>query len=349
MLSGPGLLQIQRRGRPTPRAGEVLVKIHTVGICGSDTAYYNGTAAYTVNEPFVMGHEASGTVAGLGPGVSGPAEGSAVALVPSLSCGRCEQCASGFDNLCRETRYLGSAAVNPHRDGALQEYVVLPASHVLPLPEGFTLAEGALLEPMAVALHAAKKAPVAGATVLVVGGGAIGQLTALAARALGAANVTVADVSSRRARTAVDHGADTALTTAELAGRIAGGGHFDVVFDASGHPAGVEAALKAARPGTGMVVLVGNLPAGAGIPFKHLSQSESWVTSTLRFAGGLAPALDFLLEHQLDISWLVEQTAPFTEIQGAFAAPEAADAPLKIHIQFTDHTSSQTTTSKRTQ
>ncbi len=349
MLSGPGLLQIQRRGRPTPGAGEVLVKVHSVGICGSDTAYFNGTAAYTVQEPFVMGHEASGTVAELGPGVSGPAEGTAVALVPSLSCGSCEQCSSGFDNLCRQTRYLGSAAVNPHRDGALQEYLILPASHVLPLPEGISLAEGALLEPMAVALHAARKTAVADASVLVVGGGAIGQLTALAARALGAATVTVADVSSRRARTAVEHGADNGLTTAELAAHLAGGGNFDVVFDASGHPAGVEAALKAARPGSGRVVLVGNLPAGSGISFKHISQSESWVTSTLRFAGGLAPALDFLLEHRLDISWLVEQTVPFGEILGAFAAPAAGEAPLKVHIHFTENTSSPTTTSKRTQ
>src|SRR6185312_2189729 len=137
-----------------------------------------------------------------------------------------------------------------------------PATHVLPLPEGFSLAEGALLEPMAVALHAARKTSVAGKSVLVVGGGAIGQLTALAAKTLGAASVTVSDVSERRARTAVEHGADTALTTAQLKDLLAGGRHFDVVFDASGHPAGVEAALMAARPGTGLVVLVGNLPAG---------------------------------------------------------------------------------------
>ena len=334
VLAGPGDLQLTSRTRPAPAAGEVLVKISTVGICGSDAAYFHGTAAYTISAPFVMGHEASGTIAEWGEGVSGPALGTAVALVPSLSCGLCEPCRSGFDNLCPNTRYLGSAAVTPHRDGALQEYLAVPATHVLPLPEGFTLAEGALLEPLAVALHAARKTQVAGKTVLVVGGGAIGQLTAVAAKTLGAATVAVSDVSERRARTAVDHGADTALTSAGLRDLLDRGARFDVVFDASGHPAGVEAALMAARPGTGSVVLVGNLPAGAGLPLKYISRAESWVTSTLRFAGGLAPALAFLTDHKLDISWLVEQTVPFNQIVEAFEAPAAADSPLKVHIQL---------------
>ncbi len=334
VLAGPGDLQLTSRSRPVPAAGEVLVRISTVGICGSDAAYFQGTAAYTVGAPFVMGHEASGTVAETGDGVTGLAPGTAVALEPSLSCGECEQCTSGFDNLCPHSRYLGSAAVNPHRDGALQEYLIVPATHVLPLPEGFSLAEGALLEPMAVALHAARKTPVEGKSVLVVGGGAIGQLTAIAAKTLGASSVTVSDVSARRAGTAVEHGADTALTTAGLKDKLSAGTRFDVVFDASGHPAGVEAALIAARPGTGRVVLVGNLPAGAGLPVKYIATAESWVTSTLRFAGGLTPALAFLHENKLDISWLVEQTIPFRNIVEAFEAPAAGDSPLKVHIQF---------------
>lgn len=339
VLAGPGDLQLTSRGLPTPGAGEVLVKISTVGICGSDTAYFHGTAAYTINAPFVMGHEASGTIAALGDGVPadgvpGLARGMPVALIPSLSCGTCEQCSGGFDNLCPHTRYLGSAAVTPHRDGALQEYLLVPATHVLPLPDGFSLAEGALLEPMAVALHAARKTNVLGTSVLVVGGGAIGQLTALAAKTLGAATVTVSDVSRRRASTAVEHGADTALTSAELMDQLSQGIRFDVVFDASGHPAGVESALRAVRPGTGRVVLVGNLPAGAGLPVKHIAQAESWVTSTLRFAGGLAPALDFLTEHKLDISWLVEQTVPFHSVLEVFETPAAGDSPLKVQIQL---------------
>ncbi|POH59907.1 zinc-dependent alcohol dehydrogenase [Arthrobacter glacialis] len=335
VLTAPGELHLKIHPRPVPEPGEVLVKIHTVGICGSDTAYFQGTAAYTIKAPFIMGHEASGTIAELGDGVAGLPLGTAVAVVPSLACGACEQCRSGFDNLCPHTRYLGSAAVTPHRDGALQEYLAVPATHVLPLPDGVSLEEGALLEPLAVALHAVRKTPVAGATVLIVGGGAIGQLTALAAKSLGAASVTVTDVSERRAGAAVEHGADLALTIEEAESGINGGSHYDVVFDASGHPAGVELALRAARPGTGRVVLVGNLPAGAGIPYKYISQAESWVTSTMRFAGGLKPALDFLRDNKTDISWLVEQRVPFHRIREVFEPPTQGGPPLKVHIHFT--------------
>nr|WP_256127786.1 alcohol dehydrogenase catalytic domain-containing protein [Arthrobacter sp. SDTb3-6] len=335
VLAGPGDLQLHRRPRPAPGAGEVLVKIHTVGICGSDAAYYRGSAAYAVTAPFVMGHEASGIVAELGDGVTTVTPGAPVALVPSLSCGSCGQCLAGFDNLCPHTRYLGSAAVEPHRDGALQEYLVLPATHVLPLPDGTDLPTGALLEPLAVALHAVRKTPVAGRNVLIVGGGAIGQLTAVAARGLGSASIAVMDVSARRAHLAVEHGADAAFTAGELEAAVAAGSRYDVVFDASGHPAGVELALRAVTPGVGHVVLVGNLPAGSGIPHKYISQAESWVTSTLRFAGGLAPALEFLKDTGLDISWLVEQNVPFTDILDVFGPEAGAHPPLKVHIQFT--------------
>jgi L-idonate 5-dehydrogenase len=336
LLAGAGDLQFHRRPRPAPAKGEVLVKIHTVGICGSDTAYYRGSAAYAVLAPFIMGHEASGTIAELGEGVSSIARGTPVAVIPSLSCGTCDQCLAGFDNLCPRTRYLGSAAVDPHRDGALQEYLAVPATHVLPLPEGVGLDVGALLEPMAVALHAVRKTPVAGKSVLIVGGGAIGQLAAVAARGLGSASITVMDVSARRTRVAVEHGADTALTAAELETALAAGSRYDVVFDASGHPSGVEQALRSVQPGTGRVVLVGNLPAGSGIPHKYISQAESWVTSTLRFAGGLAPALEFLVNNKLDISWLVEQNVPFVDLLEVFEPDPGQQPPLKVHIQFTN-------------
>ncbi|MDQ0278294.1 L-idonate 5-dehydrogenase [Arthrobacter silviterrae] len=336
VLAAPGELQLHSRRRPVPQTGEVLVKMHTVGICGSDTAYFLGTAAYPINEPFVMGHEASGVVAATGEGVVCVLPGARVALIPSLSCGSCEQCRAGLDNLCPNTRYLGSAAVDPHRDGALQEYLVVPATHVLPLPENIDHAVGALLEPMAVALHAARKTPVAGRSVLIVGGGAIGQLTAVAVRGLGCKSLTVMDVSARRAHAAVEHGADFSATGHELAAALDKGRRFDVVFDASGHPAGVEIALRAVQPGTGHVVLVGNLPAGSGIPHKYISQAESWVTSTLRFAGGLAPALEFLTENNLDISWLVEQNVQFTNILDVFEQSPEGELPLKTHIRFSD-------------
>jgi L-idonate 5-dehydrogenase len=195
-------------------------------------------------------------------------------------------------------------------------------------------ATAALLEPFAVALHAVRKAAIDGRTVLIVGGGAIGQLTAIAARALGAGHITVSDPSDRRVNLAVGHGADAGCSPDNVAADVATGASFDVVFDASGHPAGVELALKAARPGTGHVVLVGNLPAGHGLPVQAITRAESWVTSTFRFSGGLAPALKLITSAGLDISWLVEESVPFGNIEDAFLASQRADPPLKVQISF---------------
>lgn len=345
VITGPGRLLLEERSVPVPAAGHALVRITSVGICGSDTAYYAGKAKYPIKAPFVMGHEAAGVVESLGsPGAGqdragdGPQEqlkvGQRVALIPNEACGHCRECQSGFDNLCSETRYLGSAAVDPHHDGALQRYVVLPVSNLLPLPDSIDDATGALLEPFAVALHAVRKASVSGKTVLIVGGGAIGQLTATAARALGAARITVSDPSARRVKLAVGHGADAGCSPDDLAAELAGGARFDVVFDASGHPAGVELALKAAKPGTGQVVLIGNLPAGYGLPVQAITQAESWVTSTFRFSGGLAPALEVITSAGLDISWLVEESVAFADIEDAFLMSQRADPPLKVQISF---------------
>lgn len=335
VITGPGRIVLEDRPMTVPGPGHALVRITSVGICGSDTAYYAGKATYPIKAPFVMGHEAAGVIESLGsPDAGQLVPGQRVALIPNEACGSCRECRSGFDNLCSDTRYLGSAAVDPHHDGALQRYLVLPVSNLLPLPDSIDDATAALLEPFAVALHAVRKTAIGGRTVLIVGGGAIGQLTAIAARALGAAHVTVSDPSGRRVKLAVGHGADTGCSPADVAADVAAGASFDVVFDASGHPAGVELALTAARPGTGHVVLVGNLPAGHGLPVQAITRAESWVTSTFRFSGGLAPALELLTSAGLDISWLVEESVPLGSIEDAFLMSQRADPPLKVQISF---------------
>ena len=345
VITEPGHIVLQKRPLPVPGPGQALVRVTRVGICGSDTAYYSGKATYAIKAPFVMGHEAAGLIESLGPPAEAPAShpfgdahelvpGQRVALIPNEACGRCLECRSGFDNLCSETRYLGSAAVDPHQDGTLQRYLVLPVSNLLPLPHSIDDTTAALLEPFAVALHAARKVSIEGSSVLIVGGGAIGQLIAIAARALGAAHITVSDPSARRIKLAVGHGADAALSPEAVAADLATGASFDVVFDASGHPAGVELALKAAKPGSGHVVLVGNLPAGHGLPVQAITRAESWVTSTFRFSGGLSPALELIKSAQLDIAWLVEESVAFMDIEDAFLLSQRVDPPLKIQISF---------------
>ena len=335
VLVAPSRLVFEERPAPVPGTGEALVRITSVGICGSDTSYFRGTATYPMKAPFVMGHEAAGVIEQMGPGhTSRLRSGVRVALIPNRSCGSCEDCTAGFDNLCHVSRYLGSAAVTPHQDGALQRLLVMPVSHLLPVPDHIDDATAALLEPLAVALHAVRKVSVEGQKVLVVGGGAIGQLTALVARSLGAAHITVIDTSVRRAALAVTHGADSGCTPNEVSTDGGAGERFDMVFDASGHPDGVDLALRVARPGTGRVILVGNLPADHALPIKRITRAESWVTSTFRFAGGLRPALEFIEASGVDISWLREESVPFENLEHAFRSSMLPDPPLKIHIAF---------------
>lgn len=344
VLHAAGDLRVERRPVPQPGPGEALVRIAAVGICGSDVAYVNGTAKYEIQAPLVMGHEASGVVEAVGSGPvpthldgqgGGNAEivpGSRVALSPGFTCATCELCTSGRDNLCAEVRYLGSAAAVPHVEGALQEFLVLPVANLLPLPESVSLEVAALLEPLAVAHHAVQRTDVMGRSVLITGGGAIGQLLALVARAMGADSVTVSETIAGRRRSALAHGANHALDPEETAGVVESGERFDVVFDASGRPAALETGLRAVNPAFGRVILVGNLPAGYGLAAHSITRAESWVTATLRFPGGLAPALDFLLTHNLDIEWLVEHSTDLAHVQDAFDAAQQPQAPLKVQV-----------------
>lgn len=330
VLRAPGDLHFEVRDVPARGDGEVLVAVRASGICGSDTAYYRGTAKYRPSGPLVMGHEAVGEVVEADAGSATPA-GSRVAIIPGFSCGTCALCLSGRDNLCAQNRYLGSAAVTPHLDGSYQQYLVLPASHVLPLPDSVDDVTGALLEPLSVATHAVTFADVEGRRVLVTGGGPIGQLVALVARARGAASITLTDVSRRRADAAVAHGSDRGLTVDEAAEALAGE-RFDVAFEASGSMPALAFCLRTVEPARGAVVLVGHLPDGSGIPTGLLAASEARVTATQRFPGGLASALDAVVSGRVDPRWIAESVVEFDDLPDVFAhlddlGPD--DSPVK--------------------
>lgn len=339
VVHGPLDLRVETRPRPTPGPGEALVRVSAVGVCGSDIGYLTGHSKYTVKAPFILGHEASGVIAafgretGDGDGRSAGAltVGTRVALVPGSACGCCDACLAGHDNLCESAQYLGSAASDPHVDGAMQEYVCLPLARLLPLPAFVSDSAAALLEPLAVAEHAVRRADVSDRTVLVVGGGAIGQLLALVARALGATRITVCEMQPRRRALARAHGADDAIEPAELEARTASGARFDVVLDATGNPAVLQSGLRATRPGTGRLIIVGNLPEDTPLPAETIRQAEIWVTATFRFPHGLDAALALVVSG-LDVEWLVDQRATFETLQDTLDAAAVSDAPLKIHV-----------------
>jgi len=264
-LHGIRDLRLEELPAPTPGPGEVLLRVAAVGVCGSDVHYYleGRIGDAVVSEPLILGHEFSAQVAELGPQahsgrVDGLEVGQLVAVEPGISCGRCEPCQHGHPNLCPDVRYCGT----PPIDGVFAEFAVMPAENCYPLPQGFGPAEGALLEPLGIAIHSVDLAHLkAGQTVAVLGAGPIGLLIAAVARAAGAGEVFVTEPLAYRRQFALDYVADAALdpgdtdVTAEIL-RLTGGRGVDVAFEAAGAADTLQQAVDVACTG-GKVILVG--------------------------------------------------------------------------------------------
>lgn len=245
---------------PEPGPGEVMVRVRAVGICGSDLHWYlDGQIGHTrMRFPHILGHEPSGEIVAVGPGVADRQPGQTVAIEPAISCGHCDFCHAARYNLCAHVRFLSS----PPHPGLFREYVTLPAKNVLPVPASLGHARTTLIEPLAVIMHVMEMAPVRlGETVAVLGAGPIGLLTAQAARLAGAGKVIAADKVAHRARLAQTLGADAAVCTREAKlveslRDLAGPHGVDIVYDAASAAETMNAALEVLRPG-GRLVLIG--------------------------------------------------------------------------------------------
>jgi L-iditol 2-dehydrogenase len=231
-----------------------------VGICGSDHHYYNEGAigGAIVDEGMIMGHEFSGWVAETGPGVEHLQVGQLVAVEPAISCGTCEFCRRGHPNICPNVLFCGS----PDHVGAMVESILMPAENCFPLPADITPVEGALLEPLGVAIHTVDLAHLkAGQTVAVLGAGPIGLFTAAMARFAGAGAVYVTEPVAYRRNFALEYAADAVFDPAadDVVDAIlaaTGGRGVDVAFEAAGASDTPDQAAKVTAPG-GKVIVVG--------------------------------------------------------------------------------------------
>jgi L-iditol 2-dehydrogenase len=245
---------------PEVRAGEALVRISAVGICGSDVHAYHGRHPF-VHPPIVLGHEFGGTVTAMGSPAEGVKVGQTVTVEPSVVCGVCENCRRGRYNICAKLQVLGCLGWQ----GAQAEYIRVPASKIIPLPRTWSGERGALVEPTAVAVHAVRQGRLAtGHRVVVLGAGPIGLMTVQAAKALGAAEVAVVDLVPARLERARALGADHALQGGDgvvaAAHRLWGAEGVDLVFDCVAVAQTVDQALRMARKGIRVVVV--GVPAG---------------------------------------------------------------------------------------
>jgi L-idonate 5-dehydrogenase len=339
VLHGARDVRVEDYPRPPLLPGQALLRVRRVGMCGSDLHYFQHgyCAGFVPTRPFVLGHELSAEVAAVADGVAGLRPGSRVAVNPARSCGDCDACRAGRRNLCSRTIMLGSASTRPPTDGAFAALVAVRADQCHALPDALDDAAGAMIEPLAVALHAVRRAgPLQAKRVLVSGAGTIGLLAAATARALGAASVAAMDMAPGRRAAAVRFGAQHALdprvpSLAASVRELAGDG-FDVVIEAAGAPASLRAAFELVRPG-GTIVQVGTLGAAdVPLPANQLMNREVQLVGSFRYGDVFGDAISLVAEGRVKVTELVSEVFPLAG--AAKALDRAADAASVIKVQI---------------
>lgn len=282
VMTAPGVIEFRETPRPIAAEGQVLVRIMRIGICGSDIHVYHGKHPFT-RYPVTQGHEVSGRIEAVGSGVEGLLVGQKVTIEPQVCCGHCYPCTHGKYNLCEELKVMGFQTT-----GTASEYFTVDAAKVTPLPETMSYDEGAMIEPLAVTVHAAKRFPeLKGARVAILGCGPIGILLMQSCKALGAASVLVTDVSDYRLSVARSVGADYAVNTGktdmEQALRDAfGSDKADVIYDCAGSDITMGQAIRCARKGS-TIVLVAVFSKLASVDLAVLNDHELELNTSMMY------------------------------------------------------------------
>ena len=318
VLSGPSTIEIEERPVPTPGPDEVLVRVGSVGVCGSDVHYYRHgrIGPYVVDSPLVLGHEVGGTIVETGSAVPPDRVGERVALEPQLPCRRCRQCKTGHLNLCPNMEFFAT----PPIDGAFCDYVTLPADFAHPVPDTVSDAAMALCEPLSVGLWANQKAGTsAGARVFVTGAGPIGAVAALAARAMGATDIVVSDpVESRRKRITDLVGAEAVDPTS---GFDASTVEADVFLECSGATPALLDGLRAVRPG-GTAVMVGHGDDEVMLPVTDLQMREVTLTGIFRYVDTWPVAISLAATGRVDLDALVTASFGLDDVEAALTSDD---------------------------
>ncbi len=330
-IHGAGDVRLHEEPVPAPQAGEVLVKVTAVGVCGSDVHWFREghIGGDRIEEPLVLGHECAGVIEG------GARRGEHVAIDPAQPCGRCGYCEEGNPNICEALRFAGHAP----QDGAMCGYVAWPERCLVPLPPALTDVEGALLEPLGVAMYAVELGAVEpGMSVGVFGAGPIGLLALQVAKAAGATRLFATD------RADVPHRLDAARAVGATAFPVQGGAEadailsatngrgVDVAFEAAGDPEAVEAAVAAVRPG-GRVILVG-IPSEDRIAFTAslARRKDLLIRVAHRMKHTYPRAIRLVESGRVDLRALATHRFPLADVAQAFAVAERREG-LKVVLE----------------
>ncbi|XP_021263301.1 sorbitol dehydrogenase [Numida meleagris] len=332
-----GELRLENRPIPEPGPNEVLMRMHSVGICGSDVHYWQHgrIGDFIVKDPMVLGHEASGTVIKVGAGVTHLKPGDRVAIEPGVPRETDEFCKTGRYNLSPTIFFCAT----PPDDGNLCRYYKHSASYCYKLPDNVTFEEGALIEPLSVGIHACKRAGVTlGSKVFICGSGPIGLVNVIIAKMMGAAAVIVTDLSASRLQTAKEVGADFTIqvkneTPQEVAAKVESllGCMPEITVECTGVQACIQAGIYATRSG-GTLVLVGLGPEMVTVPIVNAAVREVDIRGIFRYCNTWPVAISLLASKRINVKPLVTHRFPLEKALEAFETTKRGEG-VKVMLK----------------
>ncbi|WRS28873.1 alcohol dehydrogenase catalytic domain-containing protein [Oscillospiraceae bacterium MB08-C2-2] len=317
IFTGPYAIEFQDAEMPSIQANEVLLKVVSIGICGSDIQMYHGLHKY-MTYPVIPGHEVAAVIEKVGSAVSQFRVGQRVTVEPQIVCHKCYPCETGRFNVCENLRVKGV-----HADGFAAEYVAVEESYLHLCPDNMDFDLITLVEPLAVGIGSVKRSNYKGASVAVIGAGTIGNLTAQAAQALGAAKVLITDILDQKLEYAKACGIEHCINTKEIGLKKAIEDTFhaqkaDVIIDCAATKGSFMAALEASRNNS-QIIITGNYKAPVEFEMPTIQRREvSLVGHMMYVREDFADAIRFLAAGSVKVQDFVTQRYPFEEFDDAF-------------------------------
>lgn len=335
LMTAPFELRIDQVPIPKIEENQVLVKMKRVGICGSDNHVYHGLHPY-VTYPLVQGHEVSGKIVEMGAQVTGLKTNQKVTIEPQVYCGKCYPCTHGKYNLCESLKVMGFQTI-----GASSEYFAVDASKITPLPDTMTYDEGAMIEPLAVTVHACRQAgDVKGKKIAVLGAGPIGILLCQSLKAFGAEKVMVTDISDYRLELAKECGADRVYNTkyadfGEALIECFGEDKADIIYDCAGNDITMGQAIANARKGS-TIILVAVYAGMATVDLAKLNDSELDLNTSMMYRHeDYVDAIRFVEEGKIKLKPLMSKHFAFRDYKKAYEyIEEHGETTMKVLIDI---------------
>ena len=334
IVTAPRQVTYEEVAVPELEPNQVLVKMMRIGICGSDIHVWHGEHPYT-SYPISQGHEVSGEVVALGSEVEGLEVGQKVTIEPQVVCGECYSCRTGTYNTCEKLKVLGFQTT-----GAGSNYFAADAKRVTPLPDPISFDEGAMIEPLSVAVHAVKRSgDVTGKIAVVLGAGTIGILVLQALKAMGASEVMVTDISDYRLELAKELGADYVLNTkehdyAEALAKNFGPDNADIVYDCAGNDITINQAIQHARKGS-QIVLIAVFAKMANVDLAKLNDSELILNTSMMFTHeDFVKAIELVADGKVNLKPLISKHFEFEEFKDAYDYIDAnREKTMKVMVK----------------